>query len=56
MPWIMSKDPTVLEPGVYLGIEMLLGHHSRGGAMFEENGIVTKEGFEILTSARKRWW
>jgi Xaa-Pro aminopeptidase len=56
MPWIMANDPTMLEPGVYLGIEMLLGHRSRGGAMFEENGIVTKDGFEILTSARKRWW
>lgn len=56
MPWITANDPTVLEPGVYLGIELLLGHSSRGGAMFEENGIVTKDGFEILTSARKRWW
>jgi Xaa-Pro aminopeptidase len=56
MPWIMANDPTVLESGVYLGIELLLGHRSRGGAMFEENGIVTNDGFEILTSARKRWW
>ncbi len=56
MPWIMAGEPTVLEPGVYLGIELLLGHPSRGGAMFEENGIVTETGFEVLTSARKRWW
>lgn len=56
MPWIMPDEQTVLQPGMYLGIEILLGHRGLGGAMFEENGIVTESGFEILTDARKRWW
>lgn len=55
-PWIMPGEPTVLEPGMYLGLEVLLGHPSIGGAMFEENGLVTEDGFEILTDARRRWW
>lgn len=56
MPWIMPEEPTVLQPGMYLGIEVLLGHPSLGGAMFEENGIVTESGFTVLTHAKKRWW
>lgn len=56
MPWIMPEEPTELVPGMCLGIEVLLGHPDLGGAMFEENGIVTASGFEILTDARKRWW
>lgn len=56
MPWIMPNDPTVLRPGMYLGIEVLLGHRGVGGAMFEEDGVVTESGFEILTDARRRWW
>jgi Xaa-Pro aminopeptidase len=55
-PWIMPGDATPLEPGMYLGIELLLGHPSLGGAMFEENGLVTEDGFEVLTDARRRWW
>lgn len=56
MPWIMRDEPTVIEPRMYFGIEVLLGHPSIGGAMFEENGIVSQDGLEILTDARKRWW
>ncbi|HUY08852.1 MAG TPA: Xaa-Pro peptidase family protein [Candidatus Dormibacteraeota bacterium] len=55
-PWIMADDPTPIEPGMYLAIEILLGHPSTGGAMFEQNGLVTDTGFEVLTTARKRWW
>lgn len=55
-PWIVEDDPTVLEAGMYLGIEILLGHPSMGGAMHEENVLVTSDGYELLTHARKRWW
>jgi Xaa-Pro aminopeptidase len=55
-PWVMPGDPTVLETGMHLGIELLLGHPSFGGAMFEENVLVADDGFELLTHARKRWW
>ncbi len=55
-PWLVEGDETVIEPGMYLAVEILLGHVSMGGAMFEHNGLVTTDGFEVLTTARKRWW
>ena len=55
-PWLMEGDRTVLEPGMYLAVEMMLGHESMGGTFFEHNGLVTENGFEILTTCRKRWW
>jgi len=55
-PWLMPGDPTPLVPGMYLAVEMLLGHKTLGGAMFEHNGLVTEDGFEVLTTARARWW
>jgi Xaa-Pro aminopeptidase len=55
-PWLMPGDSTVIEPDMYLAVEILLGHPTRGGAMFEHNGLVTEDGFEILTTARARWW
>lgn len=55
-PWLMPNDPTPIVPNMYLAVEMLLGHPSIGGAMFEHNGLVTEDGFEILTTARMRWW
>jgi Xaa-Pro aminopeptidase len=55
-PWLMPGDPTPIEPGMYLAVEILLGHPSLGGAMFEHNGLVGEDGFEVLTTARSRWW
>jgi Xaa-Pro aminopeptidase len=55
-PWLVPGDPTPIVPGMYLAVEMLLGHPDLGGAMFEHNGIVGEEGFEVLTGARARWW
>ena len=55
-PWLMAGDSTLIEPNMYLAVEILLGHPSRGGAMFEHNGLVTQDGFEVLTTARARWW
>jgi Xaa-Pro aminopeptidase len=55
-PWLMEGDPTPIEPGMYLAVELFAGHESVGGAMFEQNGLVTDDGFEVLTTARKRWW
>ena len=55
-PWLMPEVETVIKPGMYLAAELLLGHPSRGGAMFEHNSIVTDSGFEVLTTARSRWW
>lgn len=55
-PWLMEGDQSVIEPGMYLAVEMMLGHPSMGGTFFEHNGLVTEDGFEILTTCRKRWW
>lgn len=55
-PWLVPDDPTPIESGMYLAVEMLLGYRELGGAMFEHNGIVTDAGFEVLTHARSRWW
>lgn len=55
-PWLVAGDETVIEPNMYLAVEVLLGHPSIGGAMFEHNGIVSEDGFEVLTTARSRWW
>jgi Xaa-Pro aminopeptidase len=54
-PWLMPGDPTVLEPGMYLAVEMLLAHPEGDAASFEHNGLVTEDGFEILTTGRSRW-
>ena len=51
-----AGDETRIERDMYLAVEILLGHPSRGGAMFEHNGLVTDDGFEVLTTARSRWW
>jgi Xaa-Pro aminopeptidase len=55
-PWLMPDVESVLEPGMYLAVELLFGHPSVGGAMFEHNGLVNDKGFEVLTTARSRWW
>lgn len=55
-PWLMEGDESLLQSGMYLAVEMLLGHERIGGVMFEENGLVTEEGFEVLSTSRSRWW
>jgi Xaa-Pro aminopeptidase len=56
-PWLTPDDATVLEPGMAIAVETIVGHPSVGGGFFEENGIVTDTGFDILTSAvPRRWW
>jgi Xaa-Pro aminopeptidase len=55
-PWLMRDDPTPLEPGMWLAVEMLFGHPDLGGTFMEHNGLVTEDGFEVLTTARSRWW
>jgi Xaa-Pro aminopeptidase len=56
-PWLTVDDPMVLEPGMAIAVETIVGHPSVGGGFFEENGIVTDTGFEVLTSSvPRRWW
>jgi Xaa-Pro aminopeptidase len=55
-PWLMPGVQAPIEQGMYLAVELLLGHPTLGGAMFEHNGLVNADGFEVLTTARSRWW
>jgi Xaa-Pro aminopeptidase len=55
-PWLTPTDQTVLVPGMTIAVETLIGHSSMGGGFFEENGVVSETGFEVLTTARRRWW
>ena len=55
-PWITETDHTVLEPGMAIAVETLFGEPGLGGTFFEENGIVTDDGFEVLSTVQKRWW
>jgi ectoine hydrolase len=55
-PWLTPADQTILVPGMTIAVETLIGHRTLGGGFFEENGVVTETGFEVLTTARRRWW
>jgi Xaa-Pro dipeptidase len=56
-PWLTTAaEELVLEPGMYLSSELYLGHPEVGGVMFEQNGLVTEDGFEVLSACPKRWW
>lgn len=56
-PWLIPTDDTILVPGMTLAIETIVGHPTVGGGFFEENGVVTEDGFDVLTrSVRSRWW
>jgi ectoine hydrolase len=55
-PWIAPGDETVLEPGMAIAVETLFGREDLGGTFFEENGVVTDDGFEVLSDVRERWW
>jgi ectoine hydrolase len=55
-PWLTPNDETVLVPGMTIAVETLIGHSSMGGGFFEENGVITETGFEVLTTARRTWW
>jgi Xaa-Pro aminopeptidase len=55
-PWINPVDETELVPGMCLALETLFGHPDVGGTFFEQNGIVTEDGFDVLSDAPERWW
>ena len=46
-PWLMPNVEREIEPGMYLAVEILLGHPSLGGAMFEHNGLVTADSSRV---------
>ncbi len=56
-PWLTPTDETELAPGMTIAVEALFGHPTMGGGFHEENGVVTEDGFEVLTAGvRRTWW
>ncbi|HVZ14632.1 MAG TPA: Xaa-Pro peptidase family protein [Bauldia sp.] len=55
-PYIAPGDKSQLQAGMCLAIECRIGREGHGGAMFEQVGAVTENGFDQFTHARARWW
>jgi Xaa-Pro aminopeptidase len=56
LPVLVPADHTPLEAGMFLAVELFLTAEGHGGALFEHNGFVTQDGFEVLTTCQSRWW
>jgi Xaa-Pro aminopeptidase len=55
-PWILPTEDRPLEPGMCLAVEAMPTQPGLGSSYFEQDIIVTGDGCELLTQARKRWW
>jgi Xaa-Pro aminopeptidase len=49
-PWILDGEPTRLEPGMALAVEVFLAAGPAHGANFEQNVLVTEHGCELLSA------
>lgn len=54
-PWICHGNEEVLVEGMFVAIEGFLGAQNIGGAMFEENGYIGPNGYENLSTCRRRY-
>jgi Xaa-Pro aminopeptidase len=56
-PWLTREDETRLEPRMVLAVEAFLVKPGIGGAGFEQDVLVTDDGYELLTAdCASRWW
>lgn len=55
-PWILPTEERELQPGMCLAVEAMPTRPGLGSSYFEQDIIVTDDGCELLTQARKRWW
>lgn len=55
-PWILPAEERTLAPGMCLAVEAMPTMPGLGSSYFEQDAIVTEQGCELLTGARKRWW
>jgi Xaa-Pro aminopeptidase len=55
-PWLVAGSDDRIEAGMHVSVEVMLGSEGIGGAMHEEQGLVRDGGFEVISSARTRWW
>lgn len=55
-PWVLPGEARELRPGMCLAVEAMPTMAGVGSSYFEQDVIVTADGCELLTGARKRWW
>lgn len=55
-PWILPTEERELKPGMCLAVEAMPTRPGLGSSYFEQDIVVTDDGCELLTQARKRWW
>ncbi len=53
--WICHGNEERLEEGMFVAIEGFLGTQNIGGAMFEENGFIGPDGYENLSTSKRRY-
>jgi Xaa-Pro aminopeptidase len=51
-PWIVPASEVVIQPGMYLAVEQRVALPGVGGATYEDNVLVTEDGYEVVTTAR----
>jgi Xaa-Pro aminopeptidase len=54
-PWLNANEEAVIEEGDVVSVEHFLSRQDIGGVMLEQNGIVTRNGFEQLTRCPHAW-
>ncbi len=55
-PWILPTEERLLQPGMCLAVEAMPTRAGLGSSYFEQDVIITDDGCEVLTQARRRWW
>jgi len=55
-PLLAPGVETLLQTGMHLAVELFICVPGLGGVMYEQDGFVTKNGFEVLSTCPSRWW
>lgn len=54
-PWFINEEEVILEENMYIAVEKGLYQPGMGTVNYEQNLIVTKDGSETLSKAKKIW-
>lgn len=55
-PWLLPTEERRLQAGMCLAVEAMPTQGGVGSSYFEQDVIVTEQGYELLTTAPKRYW